>query len=137
MRADLRFVFDTNVLISAALSLESTPGNAVDLAVANLAFSRETWQELVLTILRPKFACYFQPGGVDSFLATIHPEKFVHVTTPVHVCRDPQDDKFLALAQTCRATAIVTGDLDLLSMKEWGSLPILSPADFLAQFEPR
>ena len=47
------------------------------------------------------------------------------------VCRDPKDDKFLALALACQATTIVSSDADLLSLKSWESITIIKPADFL------
>jgi len=47
------------------------------------------------------------------------------------VCRDPDDDKFLACAIAGRAQAIVTGDRDLLSLSEFRSIPVLSPRTFV------
>jgi predicted nucleic acid-binding protein len=50
----------------------------------------------------------------------------------VRECRDPKDDKYLALAAAGRADVIVSSDLrHLLSMHPWRGIPILSPADFL------
>jgi uncharacterized protein len=46
-------------------------------------------------------------------------------------CRDPQDDKFLALARHCKADIIVSSDSDLLVLNPWQGVPILTPAQFL------
>ncbi len=48
------------------------------------------------------------------------------------ICRDPDDDKFIACALHSDADCIVTGDKDLLALT--GKLPvaILKPAQFLA-----
>ena len=42
------------------------------------------------------------------------------------VCRDPNDDKFLAAALAGDAAAIVSGDLELLHLKSYERIPILS-----------
>lgn len=46
-------------------------------------------------------------------------------------CRDAKDAKFLALALACHAVALVTSNADLLVLRPWHSVPILTPAAFL------
>lgn len=46
-------------------------------------------------------------------------------------CRDPKDNKFLALALFCEADAIIGSDNDLLTMNPWRSIPVLTPAGFV------
>jgi uncharacterized protein len=56
----------------------------------------------------------------------------VEPTETVRECRDPKDDKYLALAAAGQADVIVSSDIrHLLSMHPWRGIPILSPADFL------
>jgi len=56
-------------------------------------------------------------------------------TVPAHpVCRDPDDDKFLALAIAANADALITGDGDLLSLASQVSIAIVRPADFIAAY---
>jgi predicted nucleic acid-binding protein len=53
---------------------------------------------------------------------------------PVHhvaACRDPDDDKFLAVALSGDAACLITGDTDLLELDPFEGLPILTPAAFL------
>jgi predicted nucleic acid-binding protein len=50
---------------------------------------------------------------------------------PVTACRDPKDDKFLALAVSGGAQALVSSDDDLLSMGSFGGVAILSPRRLL------
>jgi len=50
------------------------------------------------------------------------------------VCRDPKDNKYLELAVAANASCIVTGDQDLLVLNPFRNIPILTSADFLAQF---
>ncbi|WP_459868116.1 putative toxin-antitoxin system toxin component, PIN family [Endothiovibrio diazotrophicus] len=49
-------------------------------------------------------------------------------------CRDPKDNKFLELAVAGGASALITGDQDLLALHPFRGIPILAPADFLAQY---
>lgn len=46
-------------------------------------------------------------------------------------CRDPKDDQFLALAVAANASAIVSGDDDLLVLHPLQGIDILKPAEFL------
>ena len=45
-------------------------------------------------------------------------------------CRDPKDVPILRLALAIHADLLVTGDQDLLDMKEVRGIPIVSPAQF-------
>ncbi len=46
-------------------------------------------------------------------------------------CRDPKDDKFLALAISGRATHVVSGDADLLALDPFRGIRIVTPRQFL------
>ncbi|UBF26661.1 putative toxin-antitoxin system toxin component, PIN family [Kovacikia minuta CCNUW1] len=46
------------------------------------------------------------------------------------VCRDPNDDTILATALAGGADCIATGDKDLLALKKFGAIDILSPSEF-------
>ena len=46
------------------------------------------------------------------------------------VCRDPDDIKILGLAVASNADYIVTGDNDLLVLKSFQGIPILTPRSF-------
>ena len=65
-------------------------------------------------------------------LALVEAAEIVPITTNVHHCRDPKDDKFLELAVDGRASHVVSGDADLLVLKSFEGIPVLSPAEFVA-----
>ncbi len=46
------------------------------------------------------------------------------------VSRDPDDDAILGLAIATNTDCIITGDDDLLSLKEFQNIPIISPRGF-------
>lgn len=47
------------------------------------------------------------------------------------ICRDPDDDKFLEAAVGGKADVLISGDLDLNTLKEIQGIPIQSPRAFL------
>ena len=47
------------------------------------------------------------------------------------ICRDADDDKFLETAVGGKADVLISGDLDLLTLKEIHGIPIQSPRTFL------
>jgi predicted nucleic acid-binding protein len=55
----------------------------------------------------------------------------VELAGTVKVCRDPDDSKLLEIAAVGRADCLVTGDQDLLVLRTFQEIPILTPARFL------
>jgi predicted nucleic acid-binding protein len=49
-------------------------------------------------------------------------------------CRDCDEDKFLETALVGDADELVSGDSDFLVLRQIGSIPVLSVADFLSHF---
>ena len=54
---------------------------------------------------------------------------------PLPVCRDPDDDAVLACALAAQADLIVSGDEDLLILKEFQHIPIITPAQAMQRFD--
>ncbi|MBI4926019.1 MAG: putative toxin-antitoxin system toxin component, PIN family [Bdellovibrio sp.] len=50
------------------------------------------------------------------------------------ICRDPKDNKFLDCAISGRASFIITGDNDLLSIGQLMTVEIINPKKFLSRF---
>ena len=138
MKAD-RSVIDTNVLISAALRPEGPPRRVIDALRRNrgaLVFSDETFSELRSRLGRPKFDRYVSHAARTTYLSRLMAvSEWVSVTNAKLGCRDPDDDKFLETALMGAVDCIVTGDRDLLDMHPFGSIPILTPAEFLHQLD--
>ena len=68
------------------------------------------------------------PGFLNPFYSKL---QFVAVSTVVKECRDPDDDKFLACALDGAAYYVVSGDSDLLSMREYKGIKIVTANEFL------
>ena len=139
MTSQLRVVLDTNVFVSALLAFNSTPGLAVRSAILKgiLLASDATILELNEVLQRRKFARLASDKSVE--LLRIHYRKSVHlvkIVSPLRVCRDPRDDKFLEVAVDGHADVIVSGDEDLLSLDPFQGIRILTPQAFLAAYGP-
>ena len=129
-----RFVADTNVLISRLVFRNSIPAQAVRRATASgeLLVSLETLEELESVLSRPKFEIYLTLSERLEFFDTLRlTATFVESVVPISACRDPKDDKFLALALTGHADFILSGDQDLLSLHPFRSIDILNPRQYL------
>jgi len=50
------------------------------------------------------------------------------------ICRDADDDNIIACAVAAKAAYLVTGDADLLEMKKYKNIKIITPRDFEALF---
>ena len=134
MRAE-RCVVDTNVLISALLQPSGRTAevlSAIRAAGGVLLFSDETFAELASRLLRPKFDRYVAPATRQRFLGDLAGvAEWVTITGVVHVCRDPDDDKFLETAINGEADCLVTGDADLRTLDPFHGVRILTPRTFL------
>ena len=129
-----RFVFDTNVIVSADLFDDSVPARALSLALdlGTLLMSEALIEELRTVLSRPRFDRYATPAEREEFLQDLMREtETVEITEAVQACRDPNDDKILELAVNGRADYIVTGDDDLLVMHPFRGISIVRPAEFL------
>ena len=129
-------VFDASSLVSAALKADSNPERALLRAVGTgnrLIVSAEVEAEYREVLSRPKFDRFVAVGRRQAILdiAILAAER-VEPTEAVQECRDPKDDKYLALAAAGRADIIVSSDVrHLLSMHPWRGISILSPVDAL------
>jgi len=142
-KKELRVIVDTNLLISSAISLNSL---ADQLIVSwkedafNLIISFEQLEEIKDVSKRKKFASY--PKFLDrieeliktlTFTAEIVkalPEKNLTLHS-----RDPDDDFLLRDALGGNADYLITGDEDLLLLKDnpdIGKLRIITVKDFLS-----
>jgi putative PIN family toxin of toxin-antitoxin system len=135
MTDQLKWVIDTNLLISRLLAPRGVAAQAVDHALSQgvLLVSEATLAELVEVLWRPKFDRYLTREDRDRFLMVLAGvSRQVHITRQFDVCRDARDNKFLDLAFNGQANALLTGDQDLLVLREFQGVSIVTASDFLA-----
>ena len=134
------WVLDTNTLISRLLVPKGVAAQAVDRALESgvLLVSEATLGELVEVLNRPKFDPYVSHEDRRRFVALLGGvSRMIPVSHHIQSCRDPQDDKFLDVALSGGADAILTGDKDLLELNPFHGIRILRPAEFLDWEWPR
>lgn len=130
-----RFVFDTNVLVSAAILRASTHGLALTAALrqGSMLLSEATAQELKDVRARRKFDRYITPDTRNRFLAALLRNATVlEPDESIQACRDPKDDKFLEVAVAGHATYLITGDEDLLVLSPFRDIQIVTASEFVA-----
>jgi putative PIN family toxin of toxin-antitoxin system len=133
MSQNVRSVLDTNVVVSGLLFPGSIPSQAILRAqTGNVLSSASMRAELLDVFSRSRFARYAtRDHRLQLANAFILATEEVLVTAPIHVCRDPRDDKFLEAAIHGRADLIVTGDFDLLALDPFHGVRIVTPTAFL------
>ena len=138
-----RVVFDTSTLVSAALRMDSIPHRALLRAVSacDLCASEATLDELKEVLAREKFRRYLTDAARRKFVETIENNARLFVVRDEDclsldpACRDPKDNKFLALAAEAEAEVLVSSDEDLLVLDPWKEVRVVQPADFLSLVE--
>ncbi len=129
-----RVIIDTNLWISLLLSRDySKFANILDNQDITLVFSRKLLEELIDVCHRPKFKKYFGKEDIEELISIIdRVADFIEVTSEVNVCRDANDNFLLALAIDGQADYLITGDSDLLVLKQIEKTTILSMAEYLS-----
>jgi len=105
-------VYDTNVIVSAALKPRSLPASLVALAMAKkvrLYLSPAILQEYTEVLKRPKFA--LNPATVKAFVRDVRKAAvLVRPSLRVSQAPDEADNRLLECASAARADYLVTGN---------------------------
>ena len=135
----MRLVVDTNVLVSAFL-WQGTPGRLVDLAGEKeiaLYTSRALVNELSEVLHRKKLAKQVAATGMTAAQMIGNYRRLAALVTArqiaPQVSRDADDDAVLACALAAHADLIVSGDADLLVLKQYHNIPIVTTAQAIQQ----
>ena len=135
MKMNRRFIFDTNVIVSAVLRPQSQPNVALKKAqnLGTLLVSPNTWLELETVLSRPKFNRYITLEERQNFLLDFSQTVELILTDSFSTkeCRDPKDNQYLELAVNGQAECLITGDQDLLILNPFRGILILSIRDFM------
>lgn len=138
----MRIVLDTNVALSALL-WRGTPYHLLasirQQLNAQLFSSAPLLEELADVLTRPSAAKRLAVIGRSGADVLIDYVEAVDLVSPASIDRvvasDPDDDVVIATAIAANANLIVSGDNDLLSLKQYQSIPILAPAEALGLIE--
>jgi hypothetical protein len=128
----IRLILDTNLWISFLISkhLKKIDNLFYEDKIC-LIFSQELLNEFLEVVERPKFKKYFSSEDIENLLALfeIYGE-LVEVSSIITICRDEKDNFLLALAKDGKADFLLTGDADLLIIKQFENTEILTFSEF-------
>ncbi len=137
----MRVTVDTNLVVSAFL-WGGNPRRVLDAAsdgVIDIFTSRDLISELDDVLRRDRFRQRIEAvnSSVDEILDEyIALAELIEVTDIDQVVlRDPDDDAVIACAVSGECELIISGDKDLLDLKEYRGIRILNAADFLSELE--
>ena len=132
-----KVVLDTSVLVSALLFRGELSKIVMLWQKGKIipVISKGTFDELRTVLKYPKFS--LSSEEIDSMIENEILPYFEIVEADENIkgiCRDPEDDKFIACAVSASADVIVTGDKDLSDLKQYKSIRIIKPTVFLRMF---
>lgn len=133
-----RAVLDTNVIVSALISDKGAPRKIFTAwvqgrftVVTSPSIIAEADRALHYHKIRQVYGLSEEEIGTAIALLWSHGELTSDTYDIESPTGDPDDDKFLACALEGAADFVVTGDKELLRLKSYRGIPIVSPAEFL------
>ena len=139
----IRVVLDTNLLVSYLITHRPAIATLIDRYLPRESFTLLTGpvllEELNRVLTYPRLQRYYTNETRVRFVALIAAlSEIVELPDAIpRVCRDPDDDRVIACAVAGKADVIISGDQDLLVLKQVGDILILSAAQFLEWAERR
>ena len=130
-----KLIIDTNVFVSSILQ-RSYPYLIVtelfNSREIQLCISDEVSLEYYDVLNRKKFAKYEDFATKAQILLTKIQKKAIHFTPLIRVnlIKDIGDNKFLELAETCRAEFLITGNTNDFTMLEYKGTKIVTPKEY-------
>ena len=127
-----RIILDTNLWISFLISKNlSKLDPLIEKGKITLLFSKESFEEFVDVVERPKFKRFFSQKDIEQILNLFDQfGELVIIKSDVKLCRDEKDNFLLNLSIDGKADYLVTGDNDLLVLKKINKTKILKMTEF-------
>jgi len=127
----MKIVLDTNVLIAAFISPKGISHEVFELCTRNHSLFAS---EFILTELEEKLKQKFSYNDKEiADVVDLISTKFKIVKIKggnMKVCRDEDDNNIIETAVSAKANIIITGDDDLLVLKNYKDIEIISPREF-------
>ena len=131
----MRILIDTNILISG-LYFHGLPKKLlreIDLEKFNLCVNEEIISEYTEKIDN-KFSKSKYILDKDLREKIFSSFKNFNKISDLKICRDPDDDKFINCAIDAKAIYIVSGDNDLLTIKNFAGIEIVTAREFYDKY---
>ena len=129
----MKIVLDTNIFISSFF-WGGNPRKIMERIIDGkdkLFVCKEILQEITSVMTRPKFNVSNE--YITRFISSIEDIANHIVLSGIvqQVCRDSEDDKILECALLANADYIITGDADLLVIKEFRGIKIITASEYV------
>ncbi len=133
----MKIVIDTNVLISGVF-FGGFPRKILSAVVSQKITACATteiineYEEIVQEMINRK------QGHINKSILSplIKVMEIIEPVIHVEICRDPDDNKFLECAKDSHALYIVSGDKDLLVIKQFENVQIVTAKSFCQKYFP-
>jgi putative PIN family toxin of toxin-antitoxin system len=131
----MRIIIDTNIVISG-LFFKGLPKKLLseldelkfEICVNEEIFTEYT-KKINQKILKPKY--HLDKELRNKFFSSL---QSFEIKSDLKVCRDPDDDKFINCAIDAKAIYIVSGDNDLLTIKNFAEIEIVTAREFYEKY---
>jgi len=130
----MKFVFDTNVILSALIS-QGLSSRVLDISIDKHQLFISPWiiNEVLSKLDLKMHAPKAEINRVKAFLENIF-NKIIPKGNMPTICRDNDDNHILLLAQNIDADLIITGDNDLLILDKYIDTKIISSRQFMEKY---
>ncbi len=129
----MKIVLDTNIFISSFFwnGNQRRVLERIIEGIDRLYICNEILEEISSVMRRPKFK--LEENHIEYFIKSIEEVsvKMLLKGTVKGISRDEEDDKILECALLGKADFIITGDNDLLELKEYKKIKIMTAAEYL------
>jgi putative PIN family toxin of toxin-antitoxin system len=128
----MRIIIDANAWISSLLKQRFQVRLEVFFdSEYHLIVSEELFDDMASAVRKPYLAEQIVRAEYDKLVARLrNVAELVDVHSVVEICRDPKDNFLLALAKDGNADYLITGDKDLLTLKEFEITKIVTLSEF-------
>ena len=131
----MKIVIDTNVVVSA-LFFGGKPQKLLHCAITGaleVFVSKEIIEEYneLVERISDKYSGRKENFSINEFISIC---RLVTPTRKIDVCRDRDDNKFLECAAEAKCLYVVSGDNDLLALKQFEDIEIITVAEFFDRF---
>jgi uncharacterized protein len=134
----LRVVLDANVFVSAYINPDGTPGQIVQSFLRDGSFELVLSEPIIAEVLEALAYPKVLKAARSKIDVALWFEDLVVLSKLLgddfevpRLSTDPDDDEYIACAVAGRATFIVTGDPDLLTVRQHEGLRIVTTRSFL------